>query len=79
LRENRISDDGVRALARSPLMATLRVVRLKGNIVTQDSVDRLHEASVNHDWRGLEVEVDGPLQRPLPAGPPGNVFRRVLP
>ncbi len=53
LRENRIEDAGVWALSRSPLMATLRVLDLTGNLITQESQDRLQEASRKHDWRGL--------------------------
>jgi uncharacterized protein (TIGR02996 family) len=68
LRENRISDDGTRALARSPVMATLRVLDLTGNIITQPARDRLHEASVSYDWRGLlELRADpNQLTRPAP-------------
>jgi uncharacterized protein (TIGR02996 family) len=81
LRENRITDDGVRALARSPAMATLRVLDLTGNLITQDSQDRLHEASVAHDWRGLlQLKVDSQLRtRPLGVGPLGGFFRRPQP
>jgi Ran GTPase-activating protein (RanGAP) involved in mRNA processing and transport len=78
LRENRITDDGIRALSRSPVMATLRVLDLTGNLITQDSQDRLHEASVAHDWRGLlQLKVDSQLRiRPLGVGPLGGFFRR---
>ena len=78
LRENRITDDGVRALARSPVMATLRVLDLTGNLITKDSQDRLHEASVAYDWRGLlQLKVDSQLRtRPLGIGPLGGFFRR---
>jgi len=79
LRENRIGDDGVRALARSPVMATLRVLDLTGNILTEESADRLHEASVDYDWRGLlQLKVDSRLKtRPLGLGPLGGYFRRM--
>jgi hypothetical protein len=61
-------------------MATLRVLDLTGNIITQDSVDRLHEASVDYDWRGLlQLKVDSQLRRPPGAGPLGRFFRRPLP
>jgi len=81
LRENRISDNGVRALARSPVMATLRVLDLTGNLITQDSADRLYEASVEYDWRGLlKLKVDSELRtRPFAIGPLGGYFRRPLP
>ncbi len=69
LRENRISDDGVRHLARSPLMATVVHLDLRGNLITMAAQDRLHEASVQHDWRGkLELLTDSNLLR-RPPGP----------
>jgi uncharacterized protein (TIGR02996 family) len=79
LRENRIGDDGVRALARSPVMATLRVLDLTGNIITEESADRLHEASVEYDWRGLlQLKVDAQLKTRLTGlGPLGGYFRRM--
>ena len=67
LRENRISDDGTRALARSPVMATLRVLDLTGNIITQPAQERLHEASVSYDWRGLLKLLADPNQLTRPA------------
>lgn len=68
LRENRVSDDGVRALIWSPVMGTLRRLDLSGNIITQASLDRLHEAAVSNDWRGLlELRADANhLTRPAP-------------
>jgi uncharacterized protein (TIGR02996 family) len=79
LQENRISDDGVRALLRSPLLATLRDLDLRGNIVTKDMLDRLHEASVDHDWRGLlQVKADSQLRRP-PGTLVGQYVLRPLP
>jgi uncharacterized protein (TIGR02996 family) len=76
LRENRIGDDGVTALARSPLMRSLRVVDLTGNLVTQDSQDRLHEASRRYHWQGLlQLKVDSHLKRPL-TGPLSRFIRR---
>jgi hypothetical protein len=49
-------------------MATLRVLDLTGNIITQPARDRLHEASVSYDWRGpLELRADpNQLTRPAP-------------
>ena len=79
LRENRITDDGVRALARSPLMASLRRLDLTGQWITEESVDRLHEASIAHDWRGLlVVKADSPLRtRPLLSAVPAAFLRRL--
>jgi uncharacterized protein (TIGR02996 family) len=78
LRENRIGDDGVLMLSRSSLMATLRVLDLTGNLITRDSQDRLHEASVAYDWRGLlQLKVDSEL-RSRPTGPLAGYFRRPL-
>jgi Ran GTPase-activating protein (RanGAP) involved in mRNA processing and transport len=79
LRENRVGDDGVRALARSPVMATLRVLDLTGNIITEESADLLHEASVEYDWRGLlQLKVDAQLKtRLMGLGPLGGYFRRM--
>ena len=73
LNENRVSDDGARALSRSPLMRTLVRLDLTGNIVTQESQDRLIEASVQHNWRGLlQLKVDTQLRaRPIGIGPLG--------
>jgi len=78
LRENRISDDAIRVLARSPLMKNLRVLDLTGNLITQESADRLREASVKYDWRGpLQLKVDSQLRiRPIGAGPLGSYFQR---
>jgi uncharacterized protein (TIGR02996 family) len=77
LRENRIEDTGIYSLSRSPVMETLRVLDLTGNVITQDSADRLHEASVEYDWRGLlQLKVDSQLRtRPL-FGPLAGLFRR---
>jgi hypothetical protein len=62
-------------------MATLRVLDLTGNLITQESQDRLQEASRKHDWRGLlQLKVDSNLRtRPLGIGPLGGFFRRPLP
>jgi uncharacterized protein (TIGR02996 family) len=81
LRENRIGDDGARALARSRLMATLRDLDLTGNIIKEDSQDRLHEASVEYDWRGLlKLKADSQIRtRPRAFGPQGGFVRRPLP
>jgi uncharacterized protein (TIGR02996 family) len=77
LRENRIEDTGIYSLSRSPVMETLRVLDLTGNVITQDSADRLHNASVKYDWRGLlQLKVDSQLRtRPFHA-PLGGLFRR---
>ena len=78
LRETRVGDDGVRALARSPLMETLRVIDLTGNFITEECQERLHEASVEYNWKGLlHLKVDSQLRtRPLGIGPLGGYFRR---
>jgi Ran GTPase-activating protein (RanGAP) involved in mRNA processing and transport len=77
LRENRIGDDGVTALARSPLMSTLRVIDLTGNLITQDSQDRLHEASRRHHWQGLlQLKVDSQLRSRPPSGPLSRLIVR---
>ena len=54
LRENRISDDG--GAGPGPVAAhgdACVILDLTGNMITQDSADRLHEASVEYDWRRL--------------------------
>jgi uncharacterized protein (TIGR02996 family) len=80
LRENRIGDNGARALARSPLMKTLRVLDLMGNLITKDSQDRLREASLEFDWRGLVLKVDSEHKtRPRNIDSPLGHYRRPLP
>ena len=78
LRDNRIGGPGPNLLAQSPLMATLRVLDLTDNIVTVDSQDRLHEASLQHNWRGqLQLKVDSQVRTRPPTPGPG-VFRRTV-
>jgi uncharacterized protein (TIGR02996 family) len=79
LHDNHISDSGLYALAKSPLMATLRVLDLTGNFVTQESQDRLHDASVQYDWRGLlEIKVDTDLRtRPTRIATADAFIRRL--
>jgi uncharacterized protein (TIGR02996 family) len=80
LRENRIGDKGVRALARSPLMATLRVLDLTDNLITEDSQDRLREASIDFDWRGLQLKVNSKHKRRAKnIDSPHGHYRRPLP
>jgi uncharacterized protein (TIGR02996 family) len=74
LRDNRLTDYGIRALSRSPVMATLRVLDLTENVITQESQDRLNEASVKYDWRGpLKLIVNSHLR----TRPAGGYFRRL--
>jgi uncharacterized protein (TIGR02996 family) len=78
LRDNRIGGHGPAVLAQSPLMATLRVLDLNDNIVTVDCQDRLHEASLRHNWRGqLQLRVDSQVRTRPPAIGPGG-FRRTI-
>jgi len=66
LHENRISDEGVRPLSRSRVMETLRVLDLTGNLITEQSQDRLHDASRAYHWQGpLELRVDSQLRARL--------------
>ena len=54
-------------------MATMRTLDLRGNIMTRGSVERLHEASTEHDWRGrLTVRSDPQL----PTGRTLEILRR---
>ena len=59
VRENRIGDAGVRALARSSLPRTLTFLDLTGNFVTSDSIRELDEATTAFDWRKkIEIRID---------------------
>ena len=62
-------------------MATLHLLHLNGNLITLDSQDRLREASVQYDWRGLlQLDMDSQLRtRPLGLGPVVGYYRRPLP
>lgn len=76
LRENRIEDNGVYSLAKSSVMETLQELDLTGNMITQDSADRLQDASQNYHWRGLQLNLDMQLRTRTFYAPLGGVFRR---